>query len=194
MNPESQPDSPGGAGVLADSDHELIVAYLDDELEVQQRRAVEERLSGDREFRHRLRELQRSWDLLDELPTEKADEAFTQTTVEMVVVSAQDELAEARRRNRWRTWLAGLACGGLVVGALAAGYYVTRTAAEPDNEQLLRDYEVIRDVRQLEKIDDVEFLRQVDSVLPASQPAPSGGGNQADDPALPTGDPRRSPR
>ena len=91
---------------------EQLVAYLDGELEPQATKQVEELLAGDETARNRLSQLAASWDLLDQLPRATVDDLFTRTTVQMVAVAAEDELAQvnatrpSQRRRRWleRRW------------------------------------------------------------------------------------------
>ncbi|OYP34395.1 hypothetical protein CGZ80_15180 [Rhodopirellula sp. MGV] len=68
-----------------DPDDELLVAYLDNELEDNERQSVERRLVAEPEFRHRLQMLQTGWDWLDEIPGEAIDEKLVESTIEMVV-------------------------------------------------------------------------------------------------------------
>ena len=51
-----------------DQTYEQLVAYLDGELDAESSLQVERRLAEDAEFRRELRQLQRAWDMLDELP------------------------------------------------------------------------------------------------------------------------------
>ena len=51
-----------------DPDDELLVAYLDGELDSEMRSDLEQRLMDDASLRSRLQTLQRGWDWLDELP------------------------------------------------------------------------------------------------------------------------------
>ena len=57
-----------------DPDDELLVAYLDDELDDKTRKAVEQRLVAEVDFRLRLQALQTGWGWLDELPNESTNE------------------------------------------------------------------------------------------------------------------------
>lgn len=136
-----------------------LVAYLDGELDAQQTRVVEERLSHDADYRRQLRELQSAWDMLDFLPTADVDESFTRTTVAIVAVSASDDVDRAavrcRRRKRWLWWT------GTVAAALAfvAGYAAVSIVVSRENQRLLRDLPVIQRLDQYRYAENVEFLR-----------------------------------
>jgi anti-sigma-K factor RskA len=146
---------------LPDEAYEQLVAYLDGELDTETSRQVEQRLAEDLEYQHELRHLQRAWDLLDELPRAEVSETFTQTTVEMVALSAARELetTEGQRVQRGRLlWASGVA--SLVAAALLSYLGWSAWLARP-NRQLLRDLPVIEAVELYRVADDVEFLRQL---------------------------------
>ena len=68
-----------------DPDDELLVAYLDGELDDGERASVEKRLVGEVGFRHRLQALQTGWEWLDDLPDESTNEKLVESTIELVV-------------------------------------------------------------------------------------------------------------
>ncbi len=96
---------------------EELVAYLDGELESQAAQRLETMLATDERARQRLSQLAVSWDLLDQLPRATVDDLFTRTTVEMVAVAAEDEIAQSSAAapareatpmaRRWRRHLVG---------------------------------------------------------------------------------------
>lgn len=153
----SEPTLPEIGGV-----EEELVAYLDGELDSDNRSRVEQRLAADAAFRTRLRTLQRTWDALDVLGRADASEAFTRTTVEFVAVNtAEDVQHEKERQVRKRLWgwVAWTAC---VVASAAAGYVVlTHVLSRPDR-QLVRDLPVIERVDEYRNADSLEFLKALD--------------------------------
>ncbi len=68
-----------------DPDDELLVAYVDGELDNSSRSEVEDRLLADDSFRTRLQELQRGWDMLDDFPDAAPSERLVESTLELVV-------------------------------------------------------------------------------------------------------------
>ena len=70
-----------------DPDDELLVAYLDDELDVEERKGVEKRLVAETEFQRRLQALQTGWEWLDELPVESNNEKLVESTIESLLNS-----------------------------------------------------------------------------------------------------------
>jgi anti-sigma factor RsiW len=148
-----------------DSQDELVtqlVAYLDGELPPPERREVEQRLAQDEHYRRTLRQLQHSWDLLDELPKAETNDAFTQTTLDMVAVNVKQDVEQttAVQVNRRRTaqWL-GL--GGAVAACLA-GYLFVSALAGREDRQLLRDLPLVQNLDEYRYAESVEFLRMLE--------------------------------
>ncbi|MCA9107099.1 MAG: hypothetical protein KDA83_16895 [Planctomycetales bacterium] len=135
-----------------------LVAYLDGELTPDEAARIEVRLAEDDELRHRLAQLQRAWDLLGTLPSNRLDETFTQSTVELVALKANAEL-DASRRGRLNYRRLGLAVAGvLVLTSIAVGYQVSRYSQEAPNRQLMDDLPVIERVDLYRNAQDIEFL------------------------------------
>jgi len=138
---------------------EQLVSYLDGELEAVEARRVEEALAADPRVRQELRQLERSWELLDELPRTQVDESFTRSTVEMIAVCAEKDLVAARSelpRRKRRAWLLA---GGTLLAAAAAGFLFVATLSHRADEQVLLDLPVIEHLDQYRELEDLEFLR-----------------------------------
>ena len=140
---------------------EQLVAYLDGELDADASQRIDELLSTDPRVRQELSQLERTWDLLDRLPRAEVDQSFTQSTVEMIAVSAaveveQEEAALPRRRRRGIL----LSAGGMLAAALA-GYWFAGELLPNQNERLLRDLPVIEDLEAYRQSTDLDFLRQL---------------------------------
>ena len=145
-----------------DEAYEQLVAYLDGELDAETSKQVERRLAENVEYRRELQQLQRAWDMLDELPRAEVGESFTQTTVEMVALSAAQELTEVKGRSRrLDRVLWGAAGAGVVIAALTS-YLVFSAFFSRPNAQLMRDLPVIENIDLYEIADSVEFLRQLE--------------------------------
>jgi anti-sigma factor RsiW len=142
--------------------NDRLVAYLDGELDADESLQIERRLASDDEFRSELQQLQRAWDMLDDLPKSEVSESFTQTTVEMVVLSAEHELQEqekeVRQRGHW-WWL--VAVGGFVATALVSYWMIAAYLSRP-NEQLARDLPLIENVELYRSIDSIDYLRMLE--------------------------------
>jgi anti-sigma factor RsiW len=139
---------------------EELVAYLDGELDVESARRIEQRLASDEGTRRRLRELQNSWDMLDDLPRSEVDVKFAQSTVSMIAVRTAEEKAFAesrfvRRLGRWALAAAGMIC------AATLGYWTVHTISTADDRQLMRDMPVIENMDMYQSAESIDFLRQL---------------------------------
>jgi hypothetical protein len=146
-----------------------IVAYLDGELPPDDCRRVESRLATDDDFRQQLHDLDRTWEVLDVLPTPTVEDGFARTTIELACVAAEADLDErktvdktATRNRRWR-WLAG------GVAAAVFGYLVGRAVVGDHDERLLADLPAIQQLSALEDVESVEFLRKLGTMVPPEQ-------------------------
>ena len=140
---------------------EELVAYLDGQLDRQSARAVEQRLASEEAVRRRLQELAQSWDLLDQLPHAVAGDAFTRSTVEMVAVAAERELADeqaAEPRRRAQRWLWGAAAA---LAVAVTGYVLAASVWRDPNDKLIRDLSVIENQERYKQAGDVEFLKRL---------------------------------
>ncbi len=140
---------------------EMLVAYLDGELDDTAARALEERLARDPKVRDRLKALSGSWDLLDALPRAMLDERFARTTVEMVSLAASEDLAgdqvRARARKRGR-WMLGAICA---LAAAMVGFAAFMFAFPDPNAAPLADLPLVENLDAYDSVDSVEFVRQL---------------------------------
>lgn len=142
--------------------NDQLVAYLDGELDADTSLKVERRLAEDEDFRRYLQQLQRAWDMLDELPKSEVSNSFTQTTVEMVALSAVEELEKKEKtvhRKKLTWWVVG--AGGFVTAALASYGLIAMFLMRP-NEQLLRDLPVIEEIELYRVVENAEFVKELE--------------------------------
>jgi len=162
MNDESIPDAE-----RRDLDEQLV-SYLDGELDAAASSQVEHALSQDARVRNELQQLERCWYLLDELPRQEVDESFTRSTVEMIAVRAEEELAvekddlPKRRRHAW------MLAGGTCLVAAIAGFFAVSRFNDRENRKLLEDLPLVENLDQYRQVEDVAFLRalQAKNLLP----------------------------
>jgi hypothetical protein len=140
---------------------EQLTAYLDGELPPAEARRIEDLLAGDERARKRLNQLASSWDLLDQLPRSAVDEKFARTTVEMVAVAVEKDLAVAkaaepsRRHTRW------LAAAVIALMAAGVGFTAVSVATPSNNDALLTDLPVIVNLAQYRPVGSIELLREL---------------------------------
>ncbi len=138
---------------------EELTAYLDGELDAETSRRIEELLATDASVRARLQKMERSWDLLDELERPELDAAFARSTLEMVTVAVEDDVAQAREeapRRRRVQWLLGAAA--LVCLALAGFTLVLALRPDP-NLRAVQEMPVLDRLEPYLQIEDLEWLR-----------------------------------
>jgi hypothetical protein len=140
---------------------EQLTAYLDGELPPAEARRVEDLLAGDDRARKRLNQLASSWDLLDQLPRSAVDEKFARTTVEMVAVSAEKELAEAKAAEPSRRHARWLAAAVIALLAAGVGFTAVSVATPSNNDALLTDLPVIVNLEQYRPVGSIELLREL---------------------------------
>jgi anti-sigma factor RsiW len=146
----------------ADRIQEELVAYLDGELDAEASDRVEQRLAVDPAYRQALKELQSAWDLLDELPRAPVTETFTQTTVEMVALTAEAETLTAAAQLERRRWWLGLVLAAGILAVAGMSYAVMSQQLDEPNQKLVQDLPVIENVDLYKVADSVEFLRALD--------------------------------
>jgi anti-sigma factor RsiW len=154
--------NPSLADTTASIDEE-IVAYLDGELDTESVARVERRLADDPRYNARLNQLQRAWDMLDNLRRTEADDDFVNSTVAMVAVQAEEvartqALRAVRRRNF--TWLA---LAAVLVLSMSTAFALFQRRLSRENRQLVRDLPVIERVDEYANIDSLEFVKQLQS-------------------------------
>ena len=140
---------------------ELLVAYLDGELEAERCQDVETQLARDDKFRRRLNELEKAWDMLDELPKTVADEKFVRSTVEMVALEAKEEAQTQRDRSAWPRRVSFVAVTAMVTFAAFFGYRAVQQYSNKADDALARDLPVIENLDLYRRVDNVEFLREI---------------------------------
>ena len=140
---------------------EQLVAYLDGELEPEAAKQVEELLASDGSARNRLSQLAASWDLLDQLPRATVDDMFTRTTVQMVAVAAEEELAQVNAAHpavRRRRWLEGALA---TVVAAVIGFVIVSVGLPSENKALFRDLSVVHDLELYQEAGSLDYLVQL---------------------------------
>jgi len=136
---------------------EQIVAYLDGELAPEDRRRMEERLAGDPAARRRLQEMERTWDLLDDLDAAPAGDRFAQTTLEMVATAAGEDLQRSRPQAPRRRRL--LALGAAIFASAAAGFLAVWLLAPDANARIIGNLPLLENLDAYRQIGDMAMLR-----------------------------------
>lgn len=141
-----------------------LVAYLDGELEHDQRQALEERLMDDADCKQRLRMLQQSFDMLEELPRLQVNQDFARTTVEMVALSASQELQVVKKRKpfKYGSFIVGLIAASVI--AFGAGLFIVREGQRVARENSLEKLVIAENLRAylaVKSEDDLAFFERL---------------------------------
>ncbi|HMO15953.1 MAG TPA: hypothetical protein PKD64_17750 [Pirellulaceae bacterium] len=151
----------------ANADDALLVAYLDGELSDAESLGLERRLSSEPDLCERLYSLQKSWDLLDSLPTKTIDHSFTRSTIELVI---EEELRNSRRSKQIRfSWAARVAAALLLFAvSVSLSYGYARYQQAAPHRELANKLEFLEISDLYGVIPSIEFLERLNEsgVLP----------------------------
>lgn len=155
-----------------DQELEKLVAYLDGEVSEQEAIEVEQSLSRDEEVRLHVDSLERTWQLLDRLPIEKASEEFTNKTLSTIkTIQLEAESKEDLNRSGFTLrketraqlqkaliaggWAIGLAC------SIFFGYMITNQWVPDESEPLLSELSFIENLDTYSEVQSLEFLEEL---------------------------------
>ncbi|MCL2348289.1 MAG: hypothetical protein FWC50_08515, partial [Planctomycetaceae bacterium] len=138
---------------------ELLVAYLDGELDSDTVRAVETRLSQEPLLREKMTAFEQTWNVLGSLETVPVDKTLVRTTMEVVTSTIEHELRADEEKIEKRKMIdRGLLIAVIVMFGVI-GYQLTSFWGIKVNEQILNDIPVIEQMGYYKEIDDIDFLR-----------------------------------
>ena len=147
---------------LTEQERADLVAYLDGELTEEAARSLETKLSLEPAARAEADSLKRTWELLDYLPKPQPSPSFTHRTLEKLAPIRTQAAPRPRRRFPWPV---GVGWAAAVLAAAAAGYAgvsITTTPPVNPDQDLVRDLRIIENKRYYDRVDDLEFLKQLD--------------------------------
>ncbi len=145
-----------------DPDDELLVAYVDGELESDLRSRLEDRLLAEEGLRRRLQELQQGWDLLDEFPSTTPCEKLVESTLELVVADLAIPHADTSRPRfavtRFRWPLITLLLSGVAALVAAGSIYAVRAT---DYQSQLEDLAIAENIDAYYYGRDLQLMRDL---------------------------------
>lgn len=142
--------------MTSEFDDEVLVAYLDGELDAAQAQQIDQQISTHADLRKRINQLRMTWDLLEELPVNLPSPRFAETTLEMAALSLAAEPKSALSRlfnNGSRIAIAAISL------IFFSGIVVSRVRQTRIDHQLLSDLPILVDWRALSNIDSQEWLK-----------------------------------
>lgn len=149
---------------IHEDDRDDLVAYLDGELDEARSRELEHTLADSAVARQEVHELQRSFDLLDLLPLERASSEFTARTMSSIAVDG-DETVDEQPVVDWsgRTRRGAIVAGWIAALSLAAigGFLLTNRWVGTEGDQLVRDLPVVENLDAYTEAGSLTFLAKL---------------------------------
>ena len=137
---------------------ELLVAYLDGELDAKSVRQVEDRLSVEPDLREKMTALEQTWNMLNELETVPVDKELVRSTMEVVTLTIEKEVGEGEKQVTQRLWLDRLILAAILFLCGVIGYQSMTLMGIRMKKQLVEDIPIILDITVLKEIGSFEFL------------------------------------
>lgn len=141
--------------MTSEYDDEVLVAYLDGELDAEQTQKIDQQIATHADLRNRINQLRMTWDMLDELPVVPPSPRFAETTLEMAALSTTQEPKSSMQwllNNARRIFIFALPV------LFLCGFLVSRINQDRAERQLLRDLPILVDWRSLSNIDSQDWL------------------------------------
>src|SRR4051794_27396782 len=155
-----------------------LVAYLDGELPEPEAKQIEQVLTKSPVVQHDVEMLERTWQMLDQLPRLAVSQEFTARTLSAV------KLDEVPRKMTLPAWVSRLPKerfrrGAIAMGLPAAlslsavgGYVIERRFVPDSSAELLENLPVIQNLDLYANVESVEFLKQLDRKVGSFEQAP----------------------
>lgn len=145
--------------MTSEFDDEVLVAYLDGELDTEQTQKIDQQIASHADLRERINQLRMTWDMLDELPVAPPSPRFAETTLVMAALSAtEDPKSPSKSLSNWllnnvsRIFIFSLPL------LFLSGFFVFIINQKRAERQLLRDLPILVDWRALSNIDSQDWL------------------------------------
>jgi anti-sigma factor RsiW len=147
---------------LTPSERANLVAYLDGELGDADTRAIATKLAHSPTARREVETLEKTWDLLEYLPRQKAPEDFTARTLSVVARNdvAGEKLGSALLANSRRALLT-LVWIALGLFAFGIGYALVHWVWPNPTERLTRDLPIAEHLDEYRDVGSFEYLKEL---------------------------------
>jgi hypothetical protein len=147
--------------VKTEPDENLLIAYLDGELDSQNVRRMEDRLSQEPELREKMTVLEQTWNLLDSLETVPVDKELVRSTMEVVTLTIEKELHEGKKNFEQRKISDFLITLVIVMLCGVIGYQLMSLHRLYVDRQILDDIPIIQQMNTYKEIGNFDFLREL---------------------------------
>jgi hypothetical protein len=145
--------------IPADPDDELLVAYLDGELDAKTENELMDRLTSEQGLNERLRRLQEGWEWLDTLPGVASNENLVESTLELVV--ADIVKAKPKSESKWSQHRNAIAVVLACLLGAAASILVVSMVRSSQYQQELRDLEIAQHLNAYSSGGDLALMRRL---------------------------------
>jgi len=140
-------------------DVELLVAYLDGEMDTQGVRQVEDRLSVEPDLREKMASLEQTWNMLGELETVPVDKELVRSTMEVVTLTIEKELSDDETKVEHRKLYDRLVLAAILIMFGVIGYQLAALVGVHVQNQIVDDVPIIQQINDYKEIGSFEFLR-----------------------------------
>ena len=172
-------------------DDELLISWLDGELNDQERLLLEKKVAESPDLHKRMEELRETWELLNTLKTDPVSPRLASSTMEMVALCADRECQTRKKRILQKRWIFFIGIGLFLLGSLLTARFATNIFINRSQAHIEQMTPFLVRLDQLETIGDYDFLVSLtDSALFRDySPNKTGSAhfpNQADNKAIGT--------
>ncbi|MDA8746390.1 hypothetical protein N9N28_17340 [Rubripirellula amarantea] len=138
-------------------DDELLVAYLDGELDRESRTEVEDRLVADADLRKRLSRLQAGWEMLDAIAVPDTSASLVETTLELAIADLSQQTSGGTQKSR--SWWVPICLVAVIGAAAAIGYAYSAYERHVALKNELRDLAIAEDLDAYSHGGNLELMR-----------------------------------
>lgn len=151
-----------------------LVAYLDGELDEAATATIEQMLANSAVARLEVEMLGRAWSMLDVLPRESASAEFTARTLEKLKAPAVTR-EHKDFSSGLNAALLGFGWCSILLSALFIGYGIGQRWMPDEDQAILEQLPVLRNLDKYQNVGDVEFL---DRLVQSGISFPEQGGRR----------------
>lgn len=142
-------------------DDETLVAYLDGELPTSQAAEIKMRIASDPQLQQRAKELQASWNLLDELPRVNCNPQLAQSTIELVTQGVVHSQLNRSVRRKILSWAS---IPTVLIASMILGAWVSLHQRHLTEQAIVDDLFVLTHFRELDYLDSEQWLDRLASI------------------------------
>ena len=150
---------------------EVLVAYLDGELDAQDVRQMEDRLASEPDLREKMTSLEQTWNMLNELETVSADKELVRSTMEVVTLTIEKELSDDEKQIEKRKWFDRLILLATVLMFGVIGYQLAALVGIRMKKQFAADIPIILNISKYKEIGSFDFLQALSEKRVFDEPA-----------------------